>query len=174
MDKFFVLSLQLVAILAVLSVSCDKPAAVIPLPEHYWGEMHAMINDQMWVAEPYAAGRKVDDKYHITLIGDVYNGYWHVERLSITYIPASVGTYFVGQWRNDSIPYYLLTLLDFDVALGYYLVEGDQAPKGSVTILEYDEATKEVKGTFEGVIYKKNLPDSLVITDGYFHTKIYN
>lgn len=174
MSKTYFGYVKLLAVFAIFWVSCEKPSPAIDLPEHYWGEMHAMINDELWIAHPYASIRHTNQKSIIGFVGDVFEGYWHVQNFVIANVELKPGTVRVGQWYNDSIPYYLLILLDFDVALGYYLVEGDQAPKGSVTILEYDEATKEVKGTFEGVIYKKNLPDSLVIKDGYFHTRIYN
>ena len=89
-----------------------------------------------------------------------------------------VGTFEFDVFGSEEKPYCLYSYWEYDYSLADYLVPMGTEAKGSVTLDEYDEGTGDLKGTFNCVLYHvsghgiSDAPDSLVFTDGYFHTKI--
>ena len=71
------------------------------------------------------------------------------------------------------------SLYDGDVSGNYYLLNPNDSIEDFFRFLSFDEASGEVSGVFqasfvvsENAIFDPNSPDTIVITDGYFETKI--
>ncbi|HLF63684.1 MAG TPA: hypothetical protein VI603_08020 [Saprospiraceae bacterium] len=148
-------------------------------PDNYWGECKAFVNEEEWIACPYAKLKVEDDIKVLSIKGIVFNESFLIrESISIINVPLELGTYQLDDWRSEERPFILFVYKDHDVALADYLVQEGVEAKGTVSLTEYDEILQEIKGTFECTLYlyqnpgKPDAPDSLVITDGYFHTRI--
>lgn len=167
----------LVPVLSILS--CTESPVEPQKPEIYFGECTADINSQQWHSCPFA---KVDDEDGETLvhiIGDVFNASGiMVESMSILNIPLVVGNYELDDWRSDDSPFSLFVYQHHDLALADYRVNEGVDAKGSVILTSYDSISRDVEGYFDCVLYlvqnpgKPDAPDSLVFTNGYFHTRI--
>lgn len=132
-----------------------------------------MVNGTYREAFPWAYVRTVNGQDFLGIVGDYLGPLYEVrESIGLINVPIEPGVTQLGVNRNDSLPYVLYSFLDYDVILGHYLVEEGRTPKGFIDLEEYDPVTMEVKGTFECVVYNQSMTDSLVFTEGFFHTRL--
>ena len=105
------------------------------------------------------------------------------KRISFSYIKRTLSTQLL--WPADVNDKEHLKcsfgtfLYDGDVVGNYYLLNPNDSIEDFFRSLSFDEASGEVSGVFqasfvvwEDAIFDPNSPDTIVITDGYFETKI--
>lgn len=164
---------------AFFSINCNlKNNIEYEKPDIYWGEIGAIINGEVWRGCPYARYRR-NNTSAISISGDQLNDlFLHKATLSLINLKITLEEQYLGIFGSDIQPFGLFAYLDYDVSLADYLVREDVPIKGTVTITNYNEHTRELSGVFDLVLYRDkspglpDAPDSLVITDGYFHTRI--
>ena len=73
------------------------------------------------------------------------------------------------------------TILDGDVAGNYYILNEKDSIEDYLLLTSFDMTTGEVKGEFQASFYvdtakifDHNFPDTIVITNGYFETKVFD
>ena len=168
-----------IAMVLFLLAGCNKEQA--PRDEH-WGGLAANINGKNWYSLAFAGINYNDGKLYIN--SDTYSkeGFLR-ESLLIYKIPLQVGQYRI--WKTGRSDYndktgalFITSVDDGDVGGDFYFVmESDTL--SSVTITKIDE--KEVWGVFNLTLIRDTTsavqygaPDTLIMKNGEFHTKILN
>jgi len=163
-----------------LTNSCDKEEP--RWQKYHWGEATASKNGIAWKGEPRCV---IDTRYPqgIDIIIDVYNEKnFHREDLLFFKIKNEIGNYSItpsNLYAYDSIPgaSYGTSIDDGDVAGDSYdLIEGIVENKLTIDKKKGDE----IWGTFQVALIKDktfppqdpSAPDTVVFTNGKFHTKL--
>jgi hypothetical protein len=163
--------LPIMAVIALLS--CEKEG-------YYWGTVSTQKNGSPWMAEIRATKSTIStSKINITINTLNENGE-ELEKLNFFKVPAAVGHYPLSftfdQPPNDS----LVGCLYFNGYLdqlydSYWLSKQDSTSYLEIT--RYDSKNKEIEGRFNLILWPDikgswNAPDSIVFSNGVFHTKI--
>lgn len=177
--NYLILLIGLIFVIALLNACKESSEPPKPeKPDIYSGICTATINGIAWEACPYAKtiSNSVQHCYIEAnhLLGNVFIN----ESISFTFVPKNkVGTHGLGLFGTDTtrMSFYYL---EHDATLAYYAIGEDDPVNGTLTVNYYDETTGEIEGTFEATLYlqenydKPGAPDSLVIEDGYFMTRL--
>ncbi len=161
-------------LLVVFSVSCKRERFEA---NKYWGEASAIKNGSYWESYPSAGSSDSNEKFFVSL-----NTYGqkelHRDELVISKIPFYTGTYNIRKNNNGKVDATLFTSL-YGGDLGgyiYLLSESDSLSLVTITKIEDDE----IWGTFDITLLRDttqgeesiDFPDTLIFTEGKFHTKI--
>lgn len=164
--------------LLVFSLSCNKEEIEL---DEYWGEASATKNGSDWMPLPHAGISNINGKLFVSC--NTYSGEgYHRELLHLFKIPLIEGNYKIERTEvrdeDDKIGAKFFTSVDDGDVTGdiYYISDADSLNSVSITKIEGDE----VWGAFNLTMYRDttravqhpNVPDTLVFTDGKFHTKI--
>jgi hypothetical protein len=159
--------------ISVAFFSCGKD-------DYYWGTFTAKKNGDPWIAEIRTTNSslstsKININIHtISQSGEV------LEKLSLFKVPATVGlyrlSYTFNQPPDDSLVGCIYSNGYQDQLIDSYLL----SPNDSTSYLEitaYDSKTKEIEGRFSLIVWpfakgSWNAPDSIVFSNGAFHTRI--
>ncbi|MBK8195173.1 MAG: hypothetical protein IPK76_18885 [Lewinellaceae bacterium] len=171
--KIFLITLT-VLILASM-VSCSKAGP----DSYYWGECTAQLNGVAWTGQPYI----IENKPYlqgIDLLVDVYNGQgFHRENVFIYKIPDAVGRYQIVDTDVRDIDSltgarYFTLGDDGDVLVDSYRLVSD---KGENYVEIERKEGDQIWGAFQiafavdGVKGNPAAPDTIIFTDGHFHTR---
>ena len=162
----------------VFTISCNKEKNEI---DEYWGEAGAYKNGIEWTCLPLAGISNINDKLFISCNTYSDEGY-HREELLLFKIPLNEGEYDVERTEerdeDDKVGAKFFTSVDDGDVTGdiYYISESDSLSIIAITKIE----GKEVWGTFNLILFRDttraiqypDVPDTLIFTDGQFHTKI--
>jgi hypothetical protein len=156
--------------LLFLSISCNKEKIKI---DEYWGEATATKNGVHWNSYPSGGISNLDDRLFVSCNTYSKEGY-HREQLLMYSIPIEINDYIITK-SPAKVKFYTSTD-DGDVTGDIYNIsDSDSLSLVSITRIE----GKEVWGTFSLTLYRDTsrvhdpgVPDTLIFTDGEFHTKI--
>ncbi len=159
-----------VAFLMLFAISCNKEKIEI---DEYWGEASATKNDTHWTSYPSGGISNLDDRLFVSCNTYSKEGY-HREQLLMYSIPMEVNDYVISK-SLAKVKYYTLTDDGDVIGDKYYISELDSLSTISITEIDGEE----VWGTFSLTLYRDTsrvhdpgVPDTLIFTDGEFHTKI--
>jgi len=158
-------------------LSCEKENESL-----YWGEVSAVKNDIKWAGKIKAVKSKfADSKVEITIkTFDEQNV--SLETLGFYKVPSKVGRYELSRTFNQPPDDSLVGALyangyDDEVYDFYEIAEDDSTSYLEIT--DYNEKTAEIKGNFNLILWRDttlpgawNAPDSIVFSNGVFHTRI--
>ncbi|MCE7922160.1 MAG: hypothetical protein DYG98_03820 [Haliscomenobacteraceae bacterium CHB4] len=160
-------------------LSCDKEEESL-----YWGETAALKNGSNWNGKIRAISNNfAEKKIDIAIRNYDSDGIW-LETLSFVKIPLKIGehplSYTFNQPPDDSLSGALYTNgYDDEVYDFYKIAENDSTSYLEIT--DYNEQKAEIKGNFSLILWRRkdlpgawNAPDSIVFSNGVFHTRISN
>ena len=167
-----------VILLLMFTISCNKEKIEI---DEYWGEAGAIKNGNNWTCLPHAGISNISDKLFISCNTYSKEGY-HREQLLLFKIPLNKGEYNVERTglrdEDDKTGAKFFTSVDDGDVTGdiYYIAESDSLSIVSITKIE----GKEIWGTFNLTLFRDttrvtqhpDVSDTLIFTNGEFHTKI--
>jgi hypothetical protein len=150
----------------------------------YWGDISTFKNGSVWSGNIRAIHNSfADQKVDIAIKNHNEEGIW-LETLSLVKIPLTLGrhalSYTFNQPPDDSLSGALYSN-GYDDALFnlYKIAENDSTSYLEIT--DYNQDKAEIKGTFNMILWRRkdlpgslNAPDSIVFSDGTFHTRINN
>lgn len=165
-------------------ISCsDDDMPIVEESSPFWGEITALKNGESWNASVYAAintTHGTEDWLHIIVRLFDENEILR-ETMALVKIPLIPNTHsvFPDIYEDDGKAGALYSIYAVDVPLADYLpLESDST--SFITLEEYDEASGEVKGTFDITFvadWKSSLvaeePDTIRFTNGVFHTRVW-
>ncbi len=151
-------------------------------PDKYWGEASAIKNGSYWESFPSAGSSDSNEKFFVS-----FNTYGqqelHREELVISKIPLAIGTYNIkktdSEMTDDKVVATLfISLYGGDVGGYFYNLSESADSLNSITVTKIKK--DEIWGTFEVTLLRDttqgkesiDFPDTLIFTDGKFHTKI--
>ena len=162
------------AAISMLLTSCKK--------DEYWGEFYTLKNGIEWQGKIRAQTNEFFGEKANISIETFDNEGAKLEHLHFFKIPLRLGRYYLSNTHNQPST-------DTLVGCRYFNGYDDQlfdtyeiAPtdsKSYIEITEYNEGNGELRGNFEVILWPDsnipgswNAPDSLVFSDGVFHTRI--
>ncbi|HHH50457.1 MAG TPA: hypothetical protein ENK52_05725 [Saprospiraceae bacterium] len=177
MKKYLVLLLTLAM---VFSCKDDEN----PEPEIYNGFATAKINSEEYNFKPHMAFFSSVNSYGLSL---QYHINENILRKAITFsfINGEIGKKIAYPLRfnnQDTLQCsYGTSIVDGDVFGNYYWLNENDEIEDYLELLEFNESTGEVIGKFQAsfyidtfAIFDQNSPDTIIITDGYFETIIFD
>ena len=161
----------------MLFFSCSKDES-----NPYWGQTSVLKSGDPWSGQIKAAKSNfAGSKIEIIIDNFDEQGKW-IETLGFYKIPTEVGRFKLvltsNQPPDDSLSGALYSN-GYDDALFnlYKIAENDSTSYLEIT--DYNQDKAEIKGTFNMVLWRRkdlpgslNAPDSIVFSDGAFHTRI--
>ena len=160
-------------------ISCKKNKETTSPPD-FEGTVTAELNGEYWEANSVVALLNFATDEGINMRFRVFDGNFY-EKLTFIKVPFVVGTYPLENANSQEVDgkvggFYSFN--DYDVVLAFYkIVEADSS--SYITLESYDEATQEVRGTFDATLFLKShydtaneYPDTLRFKNGVFHAKI--
>lgn len=165
-------------IITLAFFSCDKEESL------YWGEISALKNGSNWNGKIKAPKSNFAES-KIEIIINVFDeqDIW-LETLGFYKVPTEIGKYKLtltsNQPPDDSLSGALYTNgYDDEVYDFYKIAENDSTSYLEIT--DYNEQKAEIKGNFSLILWRRkdlpgawNAPDSIVFSNGVFHTRISN
>jgi len=163
--------------------SCRPDEEPIVTPDPYTGVAEAKINGEEFEFLPAMSPSPGNDSTFNLLLNYFIGNQVLRKRVFFRYIrqTLSVQPLFVATSTDkENLQCGFGTFLyDGDVSGNYYLLNPNDSIEDFFRFLSFDEASGEVSGVFqasfvvsENAIFDPNSPDTIVITDGYFETKI--
>lgn len=148
----------------------------------YWGEISSQKNGDTWTGEIRAPKSNFAES-KIEIIIDVFEekGIW-LETLGFYKVPTEIGEYKLALTSNQPPDNSLVGALytngyDDEIYDFYKIAENDSTSYLEIT--DYNEKTAEIKGNFNLILWRRkdfpgawNAPDSIVFSNGTFHTRI--
>jgi hypothetical protein len=174
----------LYVILLVFLFSCDK-GRVEPASS-YFGYGKATLNGAQWNAR--ARGFLLDGKPDSVVLvfenmqGDITKDEISFYKVSTQLIRQKVGKIDYSNLNKRLAARHAVLRPDGVIICTLYNVLEQDSLVNNITITSYDNATKEIRGTFEisflmdTTVYKScnpNALDTVRVTNGEFHTKIF-
>jgi len=163
--------------LAFALFSCKKEDEI-----SYWGTTSALKSGAAWSGKIRATSNPfAGQKFDIEIRNHDSEGYW-ISSLSFYKIPLKNGKYNLSNTLNqppdDSLSGVLYADGHDDQLHNFYKI----AQNDSLSYLEvtsFDKKKSEIKGRFNLTLWRRkdlpgswNAPDSIVFSDGVFHTRI--
>jgi len=167
-------AIMLLPLLAIIVLSsCQKE-------DNYWGTISAQKNGIPWSAKIRATTSNGDDSKIEIIINTLDQDEKVLETLGFYRVPRLAGRYFLSTTFHFSMENSLVWSF---YANGYQDQLFDSylpAPQDSTSyfeITEFDGKNEELRGRFNLTVWpdikgRWNAPDSIVFSDGEFHTKI--
>ncbi|MBX2890231.1 MAG: hypothetical protein KF734_04840 [Saprospiraceae bacterium] len=157
--------------------SCDKEEGSL-----YWGETSALKNGSNWSGKIKAPKSNfAESKIEIIVHAFDEQGIW-LETLGFYKVPTEIGIYKLtltsNQPPDDSLVGALYANGYDDELYDFYKI-ADNDSTSYLEITDYNENTTEIKGKFNMILWRRkdlpgalNAPDSIVFSNGVFHTRI--
>jgi hypothetical protein len=173
----------LLAIVSILVSSCSKEE--IQLNRDYFGTIKVLKTGKEWKPLIYASHNTKEKEYVVLHIEKLDEQNFVREGLYLHRIAKKIGYNVIkSQEKIENFPYvnnirryssYYVT--NIDVICSSYQVADSTEMAGFVNVINYDESSGKIEGTFEVTLIKKescdtNAPDTLHFTEGVFSTKI--
>lgn len=164
----------LVLLTAIMLFSCRKD------DDYYWGTITVQKNGVDWPSKIRSTQSTISSSKINININTIDQDGIVVEQLNFFKIPKAVGfyplSYTFDQPPNDSLIGCIYANGYDDQLFDSYLL----SPLDSTSFLEiteYDSKKKEVKGRFNLIVWPDikgswNAPDSIVFSNGEFHTRV--
>ena len=158
----------------MLLTSCKK--------DEYWGQMSALKNGSLWEGKIKVEPTTFSSNKATIFIQTFDKGGFLTENLFFFKVPTKIGTYNLSQTINhppdDSLTGCRYLNLSEDQLLDTFVI-GSNDSTSYIEITEYNEGKGEIRGKFNVILWPEpgipgswNAPDSLVFSDGFFHTRI--
>ena len=161
------------ALVVITLFSCEKD-------DYYWGTVTVQKNGSPWVTEIRATRSTISNSKINIRINTPNQSGEILEKLNFFKVPATVGhyplSYTFNQPPDDSLIGCLYANGYQDQLYDSYLLS-QQDSTSYLEITEYDSKKKEIKGRFNLIVWPDikgswNAPDSIVFSDGEFHTRV--
>lgn len=162
------------AAISMLISSCKK--------DEYWGEISALKNGGPWEAKIRVETTAFSSAKVEIFIETFDKDGFFAETLVFFKVPTEIGVYSLSQTVNhppdDSLTgcHYLNS--SGDQLLDIFVI-GSSDSTSYIEITEYNEEKGELRGKFNVILWPEpgipgswNAPDSLIFSDGVFHTRL--
>ena len=172
-------NINLIAFFALIiaSLSCKKEEASL-----YWGEVSTLKNGAPWSGKIKAASSNFAESKVEIIIKTFDEQNIPVETLGFYKVPARTGKYKLSRTINQPPDDSLIGALyanGFDDAVYDFFEIAQDDSTSYLEITHYNEKTAEITGTFNLILWRQkdmpgswNAPDSIVFSNGVFHTRI--
>jgi len=176
---------MILTFVALFAFSCEKEKEIVEAPTYY-GNALVFINGESLNFNVSFVKKAItfDSLYSISFKYYTTNGFLRKQFVCSGFsidLEKQVLNNWVHLPRRYPFTSYNTRLADGDVAGANYYLDETNPYENYIQIIDYNEITKEVKGSIQGVFYKDlsllpynpepSAPDTLII-NSIFHTKI--